>query len=355
VQARKAAQELLEQELRANRRYGALLSADRLAVIDRYRAELLITPEAAELIDKSRATVQRERHERRRIRLLLGASVAAIVIILLIIGPVRAVYEQTHRAALHDEAQRLGQLIPLAGGTFTFGTTDPHPDPAEATAISTTAAPFAIERTEVTNHQYQLCLEAGGCQTPPTDQKFFNDPQYADHPVVFVKAAQAADYCAWLDRRLPTEQEWEFAARGLADRPWPWASADGPTRDRANLIITKLVPAVSSTDGATLTATQRITVTFSPTQTLPADGLPEGATPEGVLNLAGNVWEWTTGTLQVNQAAQRYDRGPVWNGIDLTTLAVRGGDYQNKLERITAALAVDVETADRMLGFRCAQ
>jgi formylglycine-generating enzyme required for sulfatase activity len=333
VQARKAAQELLEQELRAHRRYGALLSADRLKVIDQYRAELLITPEAAALIDKSRAAVQHERFERRRIRLLLGASVAAIVVILLIIGPVRALYDQTYRIALRDEAQQLGKLIPLDGGTFTFGTTATPPDRFEATATLAAVAPFAIERTEVTNHQYRLCLEAGGCKTPPTDQKFFSDPQFADHPVVFVKIKQAAEYCAWLDRRLPTEQEWEFAARGTSDRPWPWASAGGPTPDRANLFITDPMPA----------------------QTVPADSLPNGATPEGVLQLAGNVWEWTTGTLQVNQAAQRYDRGPVWNGIDFATLAVRGGDYQSKLERITAAVPADVETSYDKLGFRCAQ
>lgn len=333
VQARKAAQELLEQELRANRRYGALLSADRLQVIDQHQAELLVTPEAEELIAKSRLALQRERRARRRTRLLLGASVAAIVIILLIIGPVRALYDQTHRAALLTEAQQLGKLISLDGGTITFGTADPHPDPAEATASSVAVSPFAIERTEVTNHQYQLCLEAGGCKAPPTNQKYFSDPQFADHPVVYVKAKQAADYCAWVERRLPTEVEWERAARGLTGRPWPWASAADPTPDRANLVSAGSVP----------------------TQTVPADSLPNGATPEGILNLAGNVWEWTGGTLQFNQAAQRYDRGAVWNGVDHATLAVRGGGYDLDIPRITATLAVDVENSAAILGFRCAK
>ena len=80
---------------------------------------------------------------------------------------------------------------------------------------------FWISLTEVTNSQYRICVDAGGCN-PPQFQEFFAADEFADHPVVYVRWADAAAYCQWANGRLPTEAEWEKAARGMDGRPFPW-------------------------------------------------------------------------------------------------------------------------------------
>ncbi|MBR58851.1 MAG: hypothetical protein CMH54_12630 [Myxococcales bacterium] len=80
--------------------------------------------------------------------------------------------------------------------------------------------PFALDRNEVTNDQYRYCVAMGACTPPiwtsltPTIPKYYGNPQYANHPVVWVSQAQAKEYCSFVDKRLPTEVEWERVAAG---------------------------------------------------------------------------------------------------------------------------------------------
>ena len=331
VQKRKAAQELLEQEVRAYRRYGSLLSADRLSVIESYRSELIVTEEAARLISESSAKIQREQRQQRRQRLMLTLAVGAVIVIVLAIGPGAALVRTAQNEARKAQASSQNPLIALTGGEMIFGTDDQHPDrPLEPMSQTVPVAPFAIEQTEVTNALYRLCVNAGACDKP-RDPRFFDDATLAQHPVVFVTASQAAAYCAWLDRRLPTEIEWERAARGLKGQAWPWG-AEPPTADRAVLLF-----------GNAASAT-----------TQPVKSLEAGKSPEDIYDLIGNVAEWTNTTLQCD--ADTCARG-VWDGKDgAAVLAIRGGDFgSSSFVRSTQTQRVSPDYNDPALGFRCAQ
>src|SRR5262249_3205693 len=139
-------------------------------------------------------------------------------------------------------------------------------------------------------------------------------------------------YCRWIGRRLPTELEWERAARGQAGGQWPWGSAPLTAR-RANVQI------VGETKGAN-----------------PVNSHPEGASAEGVYNLIGNVWEWTA---SYEQDYKDYDMNEVWDGVPApklakTFLVQRGGGWKDSLERVTQRSYISPASADSAVGIRCA-
>lgn len=334
VKARKAAQELLEQELRANRRYQTLIGADRLRVIDQFRADLLISPDAERLIELSRTAAQREQLRRRRMRLALSAALGVIVVALIIIFPVQAL----HREWLRQQALNASQVTRLAGGEMIFGTDEADRAAGEAPRTLERIDPFEIETTEVSNQQYLWCVEAGSCTDRPDRDPPLNDPRFLDYPVTLVDAQQAAAYCHWLGRRLPRELEWERAARGLDGRLWPWGNR-APEPGRVNLY-----PA------------GEIRLTPQPVPVAAADQDRTTDDPP-ILNLAGNVHEWTTTMAKpVGNPVTDYERVGEWTGaMTGVWLLVRGGASTVDLARITVPQIVAPRDAFAVLGFRCAQ
>ena len=156
----------------------------------------------------------------------------------------------------------LNPPVPIEGGFFWKG--NPDPDTVsegpyityDETYAPETVAPFWIQQHEVTNAEYAR-FDPGHAYAPGEGR----------HPVVNVTWDEAWAYAESLSGRLPTETEWEFAARGEASRTYPWGD-EPPTCDRAHFGVCE------------------------PRSTLPVMSSPAGATPEGVHDLAGNVWEW---------------------------------------------------------------
>ena len=160
-------------------------------------------------------------------------------------------------------------LVP--GGTFTMGLNHPRAIPDEMIEHRVTVESFYLDKTEVTNAAYQQCVDAGVCRRPrdiDTQKsgfeplKLFRTPQ---RPVTGVSRQDAIAYCRWAGKRLPTEAEFERAARGDDNRMYAWGN-ESPTAAVA-VYASKVTRDVGS--------------------------CPKGAGPYGHLDLAGNVWEWT--------------------------------------------------------------
>lgn len=186
---------------------------------------------------------------------------------------------------------------------------------------------FWIDRMEVTNAQYGMCVEAGGCSLPVMPGERFTEQP--DQPVQGVAWTQAVEYCGWAGRRLPTEAEWEKAARGTDGRLFPWGNTlPDQTLANFNFLFEGLID---------------------------VGRLPAGASPYGALDMAGNVWEWTADRYDEDTyAGSEYDNptGPESG----TTRVVRGGAWN------TVSRAVRVTNRhwafplrDDFMGFRCAQ
>ena len=168
---------------------------------------------------------------------------------------------------------------------------------------------FWIDQLEVTNAMYMLCVQAGSC-TPPgnwaSDKRpsYFNNAEFKDYPVVHVTWEQASNYCAWVQRRLPTEAEWERAARGDDFRNFPWGD-EPPNETYANF-------------DSLVGDTSRV------------GSYAAGASPFGALDMAGNVWEWVAdfyGTDYYKSSPEQNPTGPATSSTYLRV--IRGGSFQD--------------------------
>ena len=164
-----------------------------------------------------------------------------------------------------------GMLL-VPGGTFTMGLNEANAIRDERTEHQVTVESFFLDKTEVTNAAYEECVQAGVCRKPAwkNTAKSGFEPYEAfrtpDRPVSTVSQEDAATFCKWKGRRLPTEAEFERAARGDDGRLYAWGN-EPPSPE---------------------VAIYRLKVTA------PVGSVPKGAGPYGHLDLAGNVWEWTS-------------------------------------------------------------
>jgi sulfatase modifying factor 1 len=217
-------------------------------------------------------------------------------------------------------------LVVVPAGWFVMGQNDDRRSNRPQREVYLDA--FAIDRTEVTNVAFARFIEETGYQSAGWDEELTT--ANPDKPVVGILWREAAAYCRWTGKRLPTEAEWEKAARGVDGRRYPWGNKWDP--DRAN------------------------TAEGGPGELLPVGALPRGASPYGALDMAGNAAEWVNDYFDFGY----YSYAPAHNPAGPNQVldhGLRGGSW--------ASPHIHAQTFFRdsshsvrpnfRVGFRCAQ
>lgn len=216
----------------------------------------------------------------------------------------------------------------------------------ESPKHTVTLSEYKIQKYEVTNAQYKACVDAAVCAAPSnsksyTRSSYYGNATYYNYPVIYVDWSQARTYCNWIRGRLPTEAEWEKAARGPSPREviYTWGNSS-PTCALANYDP-------SGTGSSSCVG-----------DTNAVGSYPTGASYYGAMDMAGNVDEWVNDWYDYNYYTTG---GPPWsnphgpsNGSDRVS---RGGSWGNKAKYIRASYREGFNptyTQDH-IGFRCAQ
>ncbi|MCP4141375.1 MAG: SUMF1/EgtB/PvdO family nonheme iron enzyme [Chloroflexi bacterium] len=214
------------------------------------------------------------------------------------------------------------RLVPA--GEFIMGSDDGDADERPMHDVYLDA--YYIDRHEVTNALFKACVETGTCQEP-TDTTYYSRVSGAQKPVVYVTWGMAETYCEWRGSRLPTEAEWEKAARGTDGRVYPWGSED--SCKHANY---------SSCQG------DIIEVGYS----------QYSQSPYGIYDMTGNVWEWVSDWYLENY----YQKTPSDNPLGPTSgnsRVVRGGSWETGGDNVTTSERGGVDRENNKIGFRCAK
>jgi len=240
-------------------------------------------------------------------------------------------------------------LMLIRAGAFWMGRDGGPPEEAPLHRVFVTD--FWIERHKVTNAEFAEFLDAEGLRSRDGERRYDDDDAdarihrgtdgvrgvrwrpdagFERHPVVEASWFGARDYCRWKGRRLPTEAEWEKAARGDDRRPYPWG-ASSPSPERAVY-------------GRAYNATA------------PADARPRSASPYGVEDMVGNLREWTATVLRPYPYSEVASRGQ-WSGEG--RVVVRGASHDDPVEElgVTRRRSYDRRGASaghHFVGFRCA-
>ena len=230
-------------------------------------------------------------------------------------------------------------MVEVPAGLFQMGTDLVEPTRGEGPKHPVELNTFWIDIFEATTADYQTCVDAGACTAAATGTRCNGGREEGDkrldHPINCVNWGQASSYCAWKGNRLPTEAEWEKAARGTDERPFPW----GDTFDR-NLLHSNQLGGSA--------------------QTRPVGSHPNGISPYGVHDMSGNVLEWVADFFARDDYARyalddptKDPQGP----ISGNNRAVRSSAFNtpNQPEFLTTTVRTGLppQTQVPELGFRC--
>jgi len=199
---------------------------------------------------------------------------------------------------------------------------------------------FKIDKYEVTVRRYSQCIKAGKCEVPTVGGLMhYGNPESARFPINGVSWYQAKNFCEWEGKRLPTSAEWELAARGTDGRIYPWGNekpdCSRAVMDRANAGY------LGCGTGDTLNVGSK----------------PKGASPYGAMDMAGNVWEWTSDWYDESyyfNSPKKNPKGPSSGILKIT----RGGDFLSRQGyelRASGRFPYYPSNPSPAIGFRCAK
>jgi formylglycine-generating enzyme required for sulfatase activity/uncharacterized caspase-like protein len=224
-------------------------------------------------------------------------------------------------------------LFYVPAGEFRMGSDSGDAD--EKPVHTVTLDAFWIDQTKVTNAMYAKCVNEGKCDPPSsinssTRDSYYGNADYDNYPVIYVDWNMAKTYCEWADRRLPTEAEWEKAARGESGRTYPWGN-EAPNNNLLNYNRGYLG------------------------DTTEVGKYPDGASPYGALDMAGNVWEWVADWYDNSYYGKSQTLNPP-GPISGADRVLRGGTWSGNDNGVRSALRSSSDPSDRFyaIGFRCA-
>jgi formylglycine-generating enzyme required for sulfatase activity len=218
----------------------------------------------------------------------------------------------------------------VPAGNFTMGSDDRDDRKSNPPHLVHLNA-FWVDQTEVSRGMYNVCVRAGACPSIPEHRDpHVDDPAYSNYPVIYIKWQYAQRYCAWAGRKLPTEAEWEKAARGTDGRLFPWGDSQ-PTLSLANY---------NNNIG----------------ELMPVDRYPLGASPYGALNMAGNAREWTLDWYAPFYYRTSPDTNPTGPETG-ETKSLRGGSFldDERQLRVFNRFQHEPGSPGNNRGFRCVE
>jgi len=247
----------------------------------------------------------------------------AATLILIVVGGVFWYSERVPRPITPTRLQPQ-DMVAVPGATFVMGR-DQDDSVEEAPAHATIIQPFWIDRFQVSNKQYLAFVRSTNHRAPPNWREEAVVSGRENDPVTMVSWGDAEAFCEWKGRRLPTEAEWEFAARGSDGRLYPWGE------DFRQALVN------SAESGLT--------------HVLPVDVHVQNVSPFGVREMSGNVWEWCRDDFVL------YPGSTARLVIPPGAKAIRGGSFASDRRHVTTT-ARNLErpaTLSSTIGFRCAQ
>ena len=288
------------------------------------------------------------------------AVILAVAAVVVLIGAAVMLFflKSVDRKARREQAPPT--MVTAPGATFTPGAGHSFfHEMDEEWAEEVTVREFQIDINEVTNAEYEKCVSAGACRDaqkgeclrrtqlgrpwPKNAEDLSGALWEADHPVVCVSRAMAAAYCKWAQKSLPAEPQWALAAGDADGRVFPWGDEPEPVGDTTSLLLKSSAWLEGlANHGRLIRGGPEDADGFA--ATAPAGSFPDGASPVGALDMAGNVWEWTTGCYEHDEAADTCALAPV-----------RGGSWRSHITELRIANRAGLPPLTRAddVGFRC--